>query len=171
MERYYPMGKSHFSGPVFSAGGFAGAEDSNGAIVANMTTMRAPATAIATAGNVTYTTAQLMTGFISRDVNGGNRTDVLPTAALLVAGLAGSAPTSQNYPTVGTSIHFTLHNNASGAFTLALSLGTGGTTAMGNNTFWVFGTTTIAQNAAPRAFTLVLTNVTPGAEAYIAYAA
>jgi hypothetical protein len=165
------MGKTHFSGPVYSAAGFAGAEDSNGNVIANMTTMRSAATAIATAGNVTYTAAQLLTGFISRDVAGANRTDVLPTAQLLVQALAGSAPTSQNYPTVGTSVHFTLHNNASGAFTLALSLGTGGTTAMGNNTFWVFGTTTIAQNAAPRSFTLVLTNVTPGSEAYIAYVA
>lgn len=165
------MGKSHFSGPVFSAAGFAGTEDQNGNIVGNMTTMRATPTAINTAGNVTYTTAQLLTGFISRDVNGANRTDVLPTAAAVVAALAGSAPTSQNYPAVGTSIHFTLHNNAAGAFTLALSLGTGGTTGMGNSTYYTFGTTTIAQNGAPRSFTLVLTNVTPGAEAYVVYVA
>lgn len=163
------MGKTHFSGPVFSAGGFAGAEDSNGNIIANMTQLRSTPTAISTAGNVTYTTAQLLTGIINRDVAGANRTDVLPTAQAVVQYLAGSAPTSQNYPFVGSSIRFVLSNNAAGAFTLALSLGTGGTSGMGNNTFWVFGTTTIAQNGAPRTFDLILTNVTPGSEAYTVY--
>lgn len=165
------MGKSHFSGPIYVAGGFAGVEDSNGLPVSNMTTVRATQTTIATAGNVTYTAAQIMTGYILRDAAGGNRTDVLPTAALLVAALAGSAPTSQNYPVVGTSVHFILHNTAAGAFTVALSLGSGGTSGMGASTFWVFGTTTIAQNGAPKAITLQLTNVNPGSEAYIAYAA
>lgn len=159
------MGKTHFSGPVFSAGGFAGAEDSNGNITANMTQLRATPTAISTAGNVTYTTAQLLTGIINRDVAGANRTDVLPTAAAVVAALT----TAERSPLVGSSIRFVLSNNAAGAFTLALSLGTGGTSGMGNNTFYVFGTTTIAQNGAPRTFDLILTNVTIGAEAYTVY--
>ena len=48
-------------------------------------------TAIDTAGNVTYTIAQLLTGCIVRDPNGGARTDTLPTAADLVAGITGVA--------------------------------------------------------------------------------
>lgn len=163
------MGKTHFSGPVYSAGGFAGADDSNGVPLYNFTTVRATPVTISTAGNATYTAAQLLTGYILRDPAAGNRTDVLPTAALLVAAMAGSAPTSQNYPAVGVSVHFVLHNISSTANTVALSLGTGGTTGMGGSTYWVFGTTTIAQNAGPKAFTLTLTNVTPGSEAYVAY--
>lgn len=47
------------------------------------------ATTEATAGNVTYTAAQVLGGLILRDPNGGARSDVTPTAALLVAGLPG----------------------------------------------------------------------------------
>src|SRR5258708_2593347 len=40
---------------------------------------------ISTAGNVTYTAAQLYTGTIVRDTNGAARTDTLDTAAAIVA--------------------------------------------------------------------------------------
>ena len=45
------------------------------------------ATAVATAGAATYTTAAILGGIIARDPAGGARTDVTPTAALLIAGL------------------------------------------------------------------------------------
>jgi hypothetical protein len=46
---------------------------------------RLTVTNITTAGAVTLTAAQILGGYINRDCNGANRTDTLPTAALLVA--------------------------------------------------------------------------------------
>lgn len=48
-------------------------------------------TTITTAGAVTYTAAQMMGGLILRDPNGAGRSDVTPTAALLVAALPSYA--------------------------------------------------------------------------------
>lgn len=44
-------------------------------------------TNITTAGNETYTAAQLATGLITRDPNGGGRTDTTDTAANILAAL------------------------------------------------------------------------------------
>ena len=44
----------------------------------------------AVAGNETYTIAQMLGGLILRDPNGGARSDVTPTAALIVAGISGA---------------------------------------------------------------------------------
>lgn len=111
----------------------------------------------ATAGAVTYTAAQLLGGFVNRDPNGAGRTDVLPTAALLVAAIPGAQ--------VGTAFQFTIRNNADAAETITLNAGTGGTlSASGQSST----TCTIVQNNS-RGFAIVFTNVTAGSEAYIAY--
>ena len=104
-----------------------------------------------TAAAVTYTAAQLLGGIILRDPNGGGRSDVTPTAALLKAALPGIA--------VGTGFEFTIRNTADAAETITVTAGTGATLS---------GTMTIAQNNSKR-FLVVFTNVTTGSEAYTVY--
>lgn len=112
---------------------------------------------ISTAGAVTFTAAQLLGGFINRDPNGSGRTDVLPTAAQIVAAMPGAA--------VGQGFEFTIRNNADAAETITLNAGSGGTlSASGQSST----TCTITQNNSRR-FALVLTNITPGSEAYTLY--
>jgi hypothetical protein len=106
---------------------------------------------ITTAGNVTYTPANLLGGLILRNTNGGNRSDVSPTAALLLAAL----PRAE----VGQAITFTIRNTAGAAETITMTAGTGATLS---------GTMTIAQNNS-KEFIAVFTNVTGGAEAYTLY--
>jgi hypothetical protein len=111
----------------------------------------------ATVGAVTYTVAQLLGGFINRDPNGAGRTDILPTAALLVAAMPGVK--------IGSGFRFTIRNNADAAETITLNAGTGGTlSAAGQSTT----TSTIVQNNS-REYLIVFTGVIPGSEAYIAY--
>ncbi len=157
------MGATHFSGPVYSANGFAAGGASanisipltpagtgqviiNGAIVGKTTV-----STITTAGAATYTAAQLLGGFILRDPNGAGRSDVTPTAALLVAAIPGCA--------VGQSFTFTIINTADAAETITVTAGSGGT---------VTGTATIAQSNN-KSFLVVITNVTASSEAYVAY--
>lgn len=108
----------------------------------------------ATAGNITYSAAQVIGGFIVRDPGAGNRTDVFPTAALLVAALPGAA--------VGQGFDFTIINNAAGANTVTLTLGTGGTFGAAARTH------VIAQNDE-QTYRFNLTNVTLGSEAYTVF--
>ena len=62
-------------------------------------------TSISTAGAATYTAAQVLSGLITRTVGvGGNVTDVLPTATVLAAGMAGEV--------TGTSFSFLLDMGA-----------------------------------------------------------
>lgn len=103
--------------------------------------------AIATAGNVTLTGAQVRSGIITRDCNGGARSDNTPTAALIVAAVAGAA--------VGQTFDLIIHNISAAANTLTLVAGTGVT---------IKGTATIAQSNV-RCFQVRLDNVTAGAEA------
>lgn len=157
------MAGTHFRGPVYSTGGFVGTVDSTGSPTqVPLMAMPAP-TSINTAGNVTYTAAQLLTGTILRDANGGARTDVLPTAALLVAALGGSSSISGGSALVGMSFDFLIVNTSGAANTVQITMGTGGTSGGGAVL------ATIAQSTS-RWFTLRLTNVTPGAEAYTVYA-
>lgn len=109
-----------------------------------------PAT-VTTAGAVTYTAGQLLNGIILRDPNGSGRTDVLPTAALLVAAIPGV--------TVGTTFDFWIRNDADAAETITIQAGTGGS---------VSGTATIAQNNS-KMFRLRFTAVDSGNEAYTVY--
>ena len=158
------MAATHFSGPVYSKGGFAGAVDATtGAVSQRVLDLSPTPTSISTAGNVTLTAAQVLTGLIIRDANAGNRTDTLPTAALLVAGLGGNAATSTGgQAVVGLTIPLLMINTTGAANTFQLAMGTGGT-AVGTTT-----TGTVAQGTS-RQYFIRLTNVTSGAEAYSVY--
>lgn len=105
----------------------------------------------ATAGNVTYSDAQMLGGLILRDPAGAGRTDTTRTAAQLVAAISN--------PVVGTSFEFTIRNTADAAETITVAGGTGVTTS---------GTMTIAQNNSKR-FLVRLDNVTPSSEAATIY--
>lgn len=109
------------------------------------------ATVLSTAGAITLTAAQILTGLILRDPAGGARTDTLPTAALLAAAIANVK--------VGSAFMFHVRNTADAAETLTIAAGAGGTDS---------GTMTIAQNNA-KSFLIVFTNVTSGSEAYTLY--
>jgi hypothetical protein len=104
-----------------------------------------------TAGAVTYTAAELIGGLILRDPAGASRSDVSPTAALIVAGIAGAI--------VGSSFEFTIRNDADAAETITLTAGEGVTLS---------GTMTIAQSNSKR-FLAVCTNVGSGTEAVTIY--
>ena len=93
-----------------------------------------------TAGALTYTAAMLLGGIILRDPNGAGRSDVTPTAALLLAALPGFA--------VGDAFEFTIRNTADAAETITVTAGTGVTLS---------GTMTIAQNNSKR-FLCVITS-------------
>jgi hypothetical protein len=107
-------------------------------------------TNLTTAGNLTWTVGQVLGGIITRDTNGGARTDTLPTAALLVAGIPGV--------TVGSTFDFTVYNTAGGANTLTVAVGTGGTGQAAN-------TLTVAQSNM-KIFRIRFTAVDSGNEAY-----
>mgnify|MGYP003501565048 CR=1 FL=1 len=117
-----------------------------------------------TAAAVTYTAAEVFGGYIRRDPAGGNRTDVLPTAADFVAylknvfGQMGGAVFA--YP---LAFEFVVQNDADASETITMSVGTGG--SLGGN---VSGsvTVTIAQNNSRR-FSLQFTSTTPGSESYV----
>ncbi len=88
---------------------------------------------INTAGAATYTAAQLLGGLILRDPAGGARSDVTPTAALIIAAITGAA--------VGDSFEFTIRNTADANETITVTEGVGVTLS---------GTMTIAQNNSKR---------------------
>ena len=75
-------------------------------------------TEITTAGAATYTAAQLLGGIIVRDPTDASRTDVLPTAALLVAAMQEER--------VGDTIEFMVINTADAAETITIDAGSGG---------------------------------------------
>lgn len=102
-----------------------------------------------TAGVVTYSSDEFLGGLILRDPNGAIRSDVTPTAALIVASIAGAE--------VGSSYELDIRNT--GAFTITMTAGTGVTLS---------GTMTIAQNNTKR-FRVLVTNATAGAEAVTLY--
>jgi hypothetical protein len=112
-------------------------------------TEQATVTTEATADAVTYTAAQLLGGLILRDPAGGARTDVTPTAALIVAAIPGCA--------VGSSFEFTIRNAADASEAITISAGAGVTLS---------GTMSIAQNNTKR-FKAVVTAVgTPAVTIY-----
>lgn len=121
----------------------------NGAVVAASMSLiqtmacfpKTTVTTDATAGALTYTAAMLLGGIILRDPAGAGRSDVTPTATLLVAAIPNCA--------VGTSFEFTIRNTADAAETITVTAGTDCTLS---------GTMTIAQNNSKR-FLVVVTNV------------
>lgn len=134
------MAESHISGPLYSTRGIIGK-------LYNTATV----TTDSTAGALTYTAAMLLGGLILRNPNGAARSDVTPTAALLVAAIPNAR--------VGMAIEFTIRNTAGAAETITVTAGTGTTLS---------GTMTIAQNNT-KTFLAVLTNVTASSEAYTLY--
>lgn len=110
-------------------------------------------TSVATAGNVTYTAAQILGGVISRDCAGAGRSDVLPTAALLVAAVSGAK--------VGQTFFTYIVNGSDAAETLTIGAGTGGTFDVNQTA----ASRVVPQNGS-KIITIRLTNVTPGSEAY-----
>jgi hypothetical protein len=83
-----------------------------------------------TAGDVTYTAAEVIGGLILRDPNGGARADLFPTAANLAAAIKKL--------NTGSSFTVTIRNTADAAETITMTTNTGLTLS---------GTMTIAQNA------------------------
>lgn len=108
---------------------------------------------VTTAGAATYTAAQLLGGLILRDPNGAGRSDVSPTAALLVAAIPGVR--------VDDVFEFVLVNTADAAETITFTAGTGVTL--------VPAAITIAQNESGRVL-VRFTAVAAGAEAVTMYA-
>lgn len=115
----------------------------------------APAS-IATAGAATYTAAQILGGLIVRDTNGASRSDTLPTAALLVAALAGVR--------VGDVVNCRIINGADAAEVLTILVGAGGAFDANQTA----ASQVIPQNAS-KTLTIRFTNVTAAAEAYVVY--
>jgi predicted RecA/RadA family phage recombinase len=110
----------------------------------------------ATAGNATLTAAQMLAGVFVRDPNGASRTDTLPTAALLVAAVPGAK--------VGDMIRCYIVNGADAAEVLTIQAGAGG----GFDANQTAASRVLGQNTS-KMLHLRLTNVTPAAEAYVAY--
>ncbi len=100
------------------------------------------ASTISTAGDVTFTAAQVLGGLILRDPAGAGRADLVPTAANIIAALSQAG--------VGNSFEFTIRNTADGAETITVTTNTGITLS---------GTMTIAQNNSKR-FLAVVTGST-----------
>lgn len=138
-----------------ASGGGAGGGGS--AVVAEATPTP---TSIATAGNETYTAAQLLSGIIVRDPAGGARTDTLPTAALLVAAIPGAE--------VGDTVRVLIVNGSDGgAGTEVITLAAGAGGAFDANQT---AASRVIPEKASKYVHVRLTNVTAAAEAYVVYA-
>lgn len=113
--------------------------------------MLSPVTSDTTAAAITMTIAQFLSGLFLRDPNGAGRADLVPTAQSIMASIPGVE--------VGVAFEFCIRNDADASETITVTTNTGATLS---------GTMTIAQNAIKR-FRLVVTNITPGSEAYTLY--
>jgi hypothetical protein len=109
--------------------------------------------------NVTYTAEQILGGVIVRDIEGAEEVnDVTPTAAELIAAIAGAA--------VGTSFECVWVNGNSGANPAAaptVQLGTG-ITGLPEGLFWSDGAP-LGTYGDTAHIVFMITNVDPGAEA------
>lgn len=109
-----------------------------------------------TAGAMTYTAADCLGGIILRDPNGAGRTDVLPTAALLVALMVDER--------IGDTIDFMVINTADAAETITMTAGSGGAF----DTNQTATSKTVTQDTT-KWFRIRLTGVVAGSEAYVVY--
>lgn len=105
----------------------------------------------ATAGAVTYTVAQILSGLLLRDALSGAKADLLPTAAAIVAAIEGCQ--------VGTSFRTWIRNTGAGAGSITLTTNTGLTLS---------GTVAIVFQQQ-KELLFVVTNATPGSEAVTVY--
>lgn len=117
---------------------------------------RSTATVDNTAGARTYTAAEILGGIIVRDPNGAGRSDVLPTAALLVAAIPNAA--------IGDTIECYISNGADAAETITIGAGVGGAF----DAIQTVASRVIPQNSS-RLMQIQLTNVTLTTEAYVVY--
>ncbi len=149
----YPLTgtNSEFRDNKFRTGALAGKTDSVYPIF-----FGPAAASYATAGNVTYTAADVLGGIIVRDCAGAGRSDVLPTAALLVAATPNA--------TVGMIISCCVINGSDAAETITIGAGSGG----GFDTNQTAASRVNPQNSS-KELLIRLTNVTSGAEAYVVY--
>ena len=106
----------------------------------------------ATAGANTWTAAEVLAGLFLRDPAGADRTDTLPTAALLVAAVPDAR--------VGQTFEIDYVNTADANETITVAAGSGGTL--------VPTSILIGQNGAKKLL-IRLTNVTASSEAYTVY--
>lgn len=121
---------------------------------ARLTTLAYPQvtpTVNAVAAAVTYSVAEILSGLVLRDALSSARADLLPTAAALVAAINGCQ--------VGTSFRTVIRNTGAGAGSITLTVNTGAT---------ISGTAVIVFQQQ-KELLIVITNVTPGSEAYVAY--
>lgn len=111
-------------------------------------------TAVNTGGAVTYTAAQILTGWIVRDCAGASRSDVLPTAALLVAAIDGVA--------IGDVVEVLFVNGSDAAEVITIGAGSGGAF----DAIQVAASRVIPQNAS-KVVRIRITNITASSEAYV----
>ena len=159
------MANSNWSGPLVSEAGLIADKENTAnlslplagkgtgvvAITNSLVYYDTDVTVVTTAGDVTYTAAQIKGGIILRDPNGAGRNDLFPTAANLIAALPSAF--------VGMTFQVLIRNTADAAETITMTTNTGLTLS---------GTMTIAQNNQ-KSFLVRLTNVTSGAEAATIY--
>jgi hypothetical protein len=117
---------------------------------------RAAFTSLATAGNATYTAAQLLSGTIVRNAAGADRTDTLPTAALLVAALNALSGAE-----VGDIVETYIVNGSTTTGIITIAAGAGGTF----DTNQTAASRVVPLNASKK-ITIRITSITAGAEAY-----
>jgi hypothetical protein len=117
---------------------------------------RPTVTSDATAGARTYTAAEILGGIIVRDCAGAGRSDVLPTAALLVAAM--------EKPRIGDVLRVYIVNGSDAAEAITIGAGTGGTF----NANQTATSRVIPQNAS-KDICIQITGVAPGSEAYVVY--
>lgn len=112
--------------------------------------------AITTAGAVTYTADQIYGGIILRDPNGAGRTDILPTAALLVSFMQEEQ--------IGDTLFCTIINTADAAETITIQAGSGGAFDAAQPA----ASKAIAQNTSKQLI-IRITGIAAGSEAYVVY--
>lgn len=109
-----------------------------------------------TAGSVTLTAAEILTGAIVADPNGGTRTYTFPTAALLVAAMVAAG-----HCQVGSTLYCLIVNGADAAEAITLAAGAGG--AFDANQ--TVSSRNIQQNSQ-KTVRIRITNIGGGTEAY-----
>lgn len=114
-------------------------------------------TSKATAGAVTLTAAEVLTGVLVVDCAGGSRTYTLPTAALLVPAVKGAK--------VGDMLKLLVVNGSDAAEVVTITEGAGG----GFDTNQTAASRVVGQNTS-KVVHIRLTNVTASSEAYVVYA-
>ena len=120
--------------------------------VSGIFTKKTTVTTVNTAGNETYSAAQLLGGFILRDPAGTDRTDTTPTAAEIVAAIPNAS--------VGSSFEFTIRNTADHNESITLGGGTNVTLSP---------TTIVIPRDYSETFLVVCTNVTSSSEEVTIY--